>query len=159
MKKLLILTLCSSLCACYYVVPEQDPYVETAYTVPATTYYGMADNVVYDAAQTTTYVTPAASSSVVYIEQSAPDVVYVNSGPDIVYYDNPLLPPYSYEPYRPPYPRPTYTPSHPHRVGTPPRKHIARPAHEPVRHHKPQKLVHDNPAPQHGHRKSAEGRP
>lgn len=150
MKKLFILFIGLGLGGCYYSVPAQDVYFDGTYTTSQTqTYYAPSyGTTMYVDAQS--YVT-VPSTSIMYVEQSAPEVVYVQTEPEIVYVENPLLP------HQPPHPH--YVPIHHHRVGTVPKKHIARPiSHGPAIEHKPHMEAIKPPVAS-GHRKSPEGRP
>lgn len=66
MKKSFIALACVCLSACYYTVPASDYYFDNGYSEPE--YYSQ-----------TTYVDP--STSVVYVNDRHPDVVYINDAP------------------------------------------------------------------------------
>lgn len=117
MKKIFILPALLAVSGCYTSVPPaQDIYVEP-YTAP-TVYYTYSQ-----AAMPTTYV----------IEQTSPDIVYVDSTPSYVYLDNPLI-----------YGRPHH---HYHHA-------ISRPQHH---HHTAPKPHHHNTPAKRPHKEASHG--
>ena len=135
MKKYLLALGCLGLTACYYAVPAQDMYVEEVYSEPAyQTYYSGYS------AQQTIYTTPAAASSVVYVERS-PEIVYVN---------DPLISPPVH--YHHSHPRshggyyPHHEPHHPKPSSQPHKAHVS-PSHHGSGHvsGKPERLPQSKP--------------
>ena len=146
MKKCYVLIAMFALSACYYSVPATDQYAYDVYNVPSASYGRLPVDDGYAATTITTYNTPAATSSVVYIEQPMPESVYYYEEPMVVYNVNVAPEP------------PLKVSSIHHKVGTTPRKHIAhpipktpKPKPQKTKKHKKPKVVH--------YSSPAEGRP
>jgi hypothetical protein len=110
MKKTFIALACMSLSACYYTVPASDYYYDDGYYEPG--YYSQ-----------TTYVAP--STSYVYVNDSRPDIVYVNDAP----HHHVSHAPHSY-----------YYPKH-HPDKKPPHDNKAHKAQPPKKDHAPSSII------------------